>query len=72
MEADQARIALSEAMSLHDERLRQATARCRAAAEEMDAANAHLQQVTNARQAFIAYVAPRQSEGQGAAAPQPA
>lgn len=60
MQDDQARIAMAEAISLHDERLRQAHARCSAARTELEAANVHLNQVLEARRQFMRYVAPRE------------
>lgn len=64
MQDDQARIALAEAISLHDERLAQANARCSAARAELDAANIHLNQVIEARRQFMRYVAPRNTMAQ--------
>lgn len=58
MTPDQARVALADAMQLHDERVQDAIATCRRLRAELEVAEARQRQVIEARKAFVRYVAP--------------
>lgn len=58
MREDQARVALADAMQLHNERLESANAEVRRLRAELDAAVIRQNQVRDARIHFMRYVAP--------------
>lgn len=58
MDEGKARVALADAMQLHDERLEIANGECRRLRAELEAAEMRREQVRQARHEFIRYVRP--------------